>query len=68
MFPNIKKWKYTDKIKTKGYPFQDAVKLWKMGLVASFDGTSWRLHGGKKAEVLWQGTVKDLKQLEKDSK
>jgi len=38
-------WKYTEKIKTKGYPFQSAVDLWMMGLVPSFDGEKWRLHG-----------------------
>ena len=29
-------WKYTEKIKTTGYPFQPAVDLWEMGLVPSF--------------------------------
>ncbi len=50
-----KDWKYTEKIKTDGYPFQSAVKLWEMGLVPSFDGKKWRLHGGKDARVLWEG-------------
>jgi hypothetical protein len=53
-----KAWKYTDKIKTAGYPFQPAVDLWKMGLVPSFDGKLWRLHGGKDGKVLWEGKVK----------
>jgi hypothetical protein len=48
-----KSWKYTSKIKTKGYPFEPAVELWKMGLVPSFDGTTWRLHGGKDAKALF---------------
>jgi hypothetical protein len=48
------KWKYTKKIKSKGYPFQPAVDLWKQGLVPSFDGKIWRLHGGPKATVLWE--------------
>ena len=26
------------------YDFSSVVKLWEMGLVASFDGTTWRLH------------------------
>jgi hypothetical protein len=34
-----------------------------MGLVPSFDGTTWRLHGGKDGKVLWQGTVKDIKKI-----
>jgi hypothetical protein len=50
-------WKYTDKIKTTGYPFQPAVDLWKLGLVPSFDGKEWRLHGGKDGKVLWQGKI-----------
>ena len=66
-FPKIKKWKYVN-FKHKGYPFKDAVKLWKMGLVASFDGTKWRLHGGPKAKVLWEGTVEDMKEQVKSSK
>jgi hypothetical protein len=55
--PVISKWKYT--IHAKGvYPFQPAVDLWKMGLVASFDGKLWKLHGGKGAKVLWEGDLK----------
>ena len=50
-------WKYTEKIKIKGYPFQSAVDLWMMGLIPSFDGKTWRLHGGKKAKILWKGQI-----------
>jgi len=56
-----KSWKYTSKIKTKGYPFQPVVTLWEMGLIPSFDGTVWRLHGGKKAKVLFEISRKELK-------
>jgi hypothetical protein len=52
-----KDWKYTSKIKATGYPFQPSVDLWKMGLVPSFDGKLWRLHGGKDAKVLWEGKI-----------
>jgi hypothetical protein len=52
-----KNWEYTEKIKTKGYPFQPAIDLWEMGLVPSFDGKIWRLHGGEKAKILWEGQV-----------
>ena len=69
LFPNIKKWKYCNKRKKvfrdiKGYPFQSAVKLWKMGLVASYNrnDSKWRIHGGKKPKILWEGTVKELKE------
>ena len=53
-------WKYTDKIKCDGYPFESAVKLFELGLVPSYDGCKWRLHGGPKAEVLWEGPEKEL--------
>ena len=48
-------WKYTENIKTNEYPFLPLVKLWEMGLVPSFDGKIWRLHGGSDAKVLWEG-------------
>ena len=62
-FPKIQKWQYCSKVKEKGYPFKSAVKLWKMGLVASYScsDNKWRLHGGKDAKVLWEGTKADLK-------
>jgi hypothetical protein len=69
MFPKIKKWKYVDKRKSpfnkiKGYPFQSAVWLWKQGLVASFDGSIWRLHGSPKGngkiKTLWECKKEDL--------
>jgi hypothetical protein len=53
-------WQGTEKIKTKGYPFQPAVTLWKMGLVPSFDGKVWRLHGGKDGKVLFEITKEKL--------
>jgi hypothetical protein len=53
-------WRNTEKIKTRGYPFKSVVKLWNMGLVPSFDGTNWRLHGGKDAKVLFQITKAEL--------
>ena len=52
-----KDWKYTENIKLKGYPFQHLVKLWEMGLVPSFDGKTWGLHGGKDAKILWEGKI-----------
>ena len=50
-------WKYTENIKTEGYPFQCLVTLWEQGLVTSFDGKKWRLHGGKDAKILWEGEL-----------
>ena len=39
------------------HDFSPVVALWEMGLVPSYDGKAWRLHGGKGAAVLWEGTV-----------
>lgn len=50
-FPNIKEWKNI-KHKPGEYPFQSAADLWREGLVAAFDGKTWRLHGGLNAEIL----------------
>ena len=50
-------WKYTEKIPGNEYPFRSVVYLWKDGLVPSFDGKKWRLHGGNNAKVLWEGTI-----------
>ena len=50
-------WKYTEKINCEGYPFQPAVTLWELGLVPSFDGKTWRLHGGPDGRVLWEGVI-----------
>src|SRR3972149_1131712 len=61
LYKGIKKWKYCSKVKEKGYPFKSAVKLWKMGLVGTTDGTNWYLLGGPKAKILWKGTKQDLK-------
>jgi hypothetical protein len=38
------------------YDFSSCVKLWEQGLVPSFDGTTWRLHSGKKAEIVYEWT------------
>ena len=55
-----KDWRGTDNIKSKDYPFQPAVDLWNLGLVPSFDGTTWRLYGGPKADVLFSITAEEL--------
>ena len=41
----------------EGYPFQAGADLWRMGLVPSFDGVTWRLHGGPDGAVLWEGVL-----------
>jgi hypothetical protein len=49
-------WKYTENVKTDEYPFQCLADLWEQGLVPSFDGKTWRLHGGKDAKILYEWT------------
>jgi hypothetical protein len=59
-FFKIPVWKYVKHPKGK-YPYQPLVTLWNQGLVPSFDGTVWRLHGGEKATVLFSITKTELK-------
>ena len=42
------------------YKYQLAVDLWKRGFVPSFDGETWRLHSGKKAEIVYEIKKSDL--------
>ncbi len=51
LFPNIKEWKYFEGIQN---PFDSGVKLWKAGLVLSLDRTTWRLHCGVNAEIVYE--------------
>jgi len=57
--PVVEKWKSCpgEDEGLNDYPFQSAVELWKEGLVPSFDGKVWRLHGGYKADILWEGEI-----------
>ena len=50
-------WLCTEGIESEDYPFVSAVKLWEMGLVPSYDGKIWRLHGGENAKILWEGKI-----------
>lgn len=46
-------------VKTKqdvSHNFSSLTTLWNKGLVPSFDGKTWRLHSGEKAEVVWEGS------------
>ena len=38
------------------FDFSSAVKLWDDGLVPSFNGTTWRLHSGEKADIVYEWT------------
>ena len=42
--------------KLKKNPFQPYVDLWERGLLTSFDGETWRLHGGR-GKILWEGRL-----------
>lgn len=39
------------------YRIAAPLALWNMGLIPSFDGAAWMLHGGKDLEILWEGTT-----------
>ena len=53
LFPGIEKWKYIEHEKGVN-PFQSGIDLWRSGFVPSFDGEVWRLHSGKKAEIVYE--------------
>ena len=36
------------------HDFSACVKLWEAGLVPSFDGSTWRLHSGKDAKIVYE--------------
>ena len=38
------------------YNFSSVANLWNAGLVPSFDGTMWRLHSGKNADIVYVWT------------
>ena len=42
------------------HDFSPCIKLWEKGLIPSFDGTNWRLHGYK-GKILWEGKIKKEK-------
>jgi hypothetical protein len=58
-FFRIPVWKYVKHPKGK-YPYQSVVTLWNQGLVPSLDGTTWRLHGGPKAAILFSISKAEL--------
>ena len=45
------------------YDFSPAIRLWERGIVASFDGKTWRLHSGKKAEIIFEISKEELETL-----
>jgi len=59
-FFKIPVWKYVKHPKGK-YPYQPLVDLWNQGFVPSFDGTTWWLHAGPKAAIVYSITAAELK-------
>jgi hypothetical protein len=57
-FFNLPKWKYI-KHKKGENPFQFCIDLWHRGIVASWDGNVWRLHGYE-GKILKEITKKEL--------
>jgi hypothetical protein len=53
---DLQEWKYIEHEKGKN-PYQPCIDLWNKGLVPSFDGKTWRLHG-KEGKILWEGVLK----------
>jgi len=53
---DLDEWKYI-KHKKGENPYQPLIDLWLQGLVPSYDGKVWRLHGGRKAKILWEGKL-----------
>jgi hypothetical protein len=39
--------------------YSSAVKLWEAGLAPSFDGKTWRLHSGEKADIVYVWTPEE---------
>jgi len=52
---DLQEWKYVGHKKGEN-PYQPCIDLWNKGLVPSFDGKLWRLHG-KEGKILWEGEV-----------
>lgn len=57
-FFNLQNWKYIDHAPGEN-PFQSCIDLWEKGLVPSFDGNIWRLHGSE-GKILKELTKLDL--------
>ena len=60
-FFNLPEWKYIKHRKGEN-PFQPCIDLWHRGVVATFDGKTWRLHGHK-GKILKEISAKELKNL-----
>jgi len=60
-FFNLPNWKYINHEEGEN-PFQPCIDLWERGLVPSFDGKTWRLHGYK-GKVVKEITKEELAKI-----
>jgi hypothetical protein len=58
LFPSIKSWEY---VPNNPDPWRPLLNLWYSGYLPSFDGKTWRLHTGKKADVFLEWKPQGLK-------
>jgi len=52
-FYTVPSWNYVDH-EPGINPFQPCIDLWELGLVPSFSGTTWRLHSGRDAKIIYE--------------
>ena len=45
------------------HDYSSCVKLWEMGLVPSFEGTTWRLHSGENADIVFEISKEELEKM-----
>ena len=57
LFPGITDWAYASTLGTD--PWRPLLTLWYAGYVPSFDGTTWRLHAGAKADVVFERNLRE---------
>jgi hypothetical protein len=53
LFPGTQDWRGIDH-EPGVNPFQPGIDLWRSGFIPSFDGTTWRLHQGKDAKIVYE--------------
>ena len=61
-FPKINKWKYINHEDSIN-PFQSGIDLWNDGVIAGFDGKTWKLYSGTNAEIVFEIYKEDLMNL-----
>ena len=69
LFPTVKVWKYTDKLKVAGYPFQSCINLLKQGLIPAYHQKKkeWFLLGGPNLAILKTKFLEELRKYDKEA-